>query len=126
MPSIRNLNLEIIRRQTTSDVIVTYQICYSLKEIMLKTKMWERVALYAQDERSVFLANLRERPISTLDIDDRRCEDPQRIEQTFSNQLLNEDDRWRNRIDEIFVKIDLTVPEPETISIRSNSIRGLG
>ena len=122
MPVIRNLNLEVEKGQNSSTIIVSYQICFGLRDKRLRGKWWEEVNLYADDHQDSFIMNLRRRPIFANHLSDESCEEIQRVEKTVNNSLLNEDDRIGNREDEIYVKVLLGSPNPKSTSAISNIV----
>lgn len=119
MANIVNLTLDIKKGSKTSNVTVTYDACFTQCELMDNTTFIETVRLRGDDG---ILAddNLKTLKNSCVSAS-KRCV-KRKITRSISNKVLNEDDSFFNRTDEVYAQVKLVPFKPKTSSASSNII----
>ena len=120
MATISKLNLNIVKGKTTSSVTVTYDICFSRCELMDKTTFTETISLKGDDawpDQDDHLRTLYSNCVQAS----KRCI-PRKIVQKVSNKVLNEDDWFLNRTDEVYAKVKLSPFKPRGTNSNSNIV----
>jgi len=118
MANIVNLTLEIKKGTSKSKVTVTYDACFTQCELMDNTTFIETVRLRGEDVFSDDnLITLKSSCVSAT----KRCV-KRKITRSISNSVLNEDDSFFNRTDEVYAQVKLVPFKPSTSSGSSNII----
>jgi len=118
MANIVNLKLEIKKGSSKSTVTVTYDACFTQCELMDNTTFIETVRLRGDDVGpDPHLTTLKNSCVSATKACVKR-----KITRELSNAILNEDNSFFNRTDEVYAQVKLVPFKPSTSSASSNII----
>lgn len=118
MATISKLKLSIEKGRSKSTVTISYDICFSKYEVMDKSTFIERISLKGDDASPNPDDHLLTIHSNCMQAS-KKCL-PRKIVKKVSNKVLNEDDTFLNRTDEVYARVSLTPFKPKSTSANSN------
>ncbi|WP_346881551.1 hypothetical protein [uncultured Algibacter sp.] len=119
MATIANLKLSIKKGNSKSDVTVSYDICFSHCEKLDETVFVEKVTLKGDDG---ILADDHLLTVANKCVKATKTCIPRKFVRKVNNSVLDEDDTFFNRTDEVYAKVDIKPFVPSKRSATSNII----
>ena len=122
MATISNLKLSIAKGSKESVVTVTYDLCFTRCELLDKTTFIETVSLRGDDAWPDPDDHLK--TIYSNCVQATKACISRKVVRKVSNNVLDEDDWFFNRRDEVYARVRLKPFIPSSVTVDSNIVTG--